>query len=937
LHSGELNKLLINNHGGKLMKSKRLLLFALSIFIVAAVLFNIRMKKDIDKKVTDPDAYSLETEKSENPVARAQWELNMLKNPATGKIPNNIRNRELEFAKTMSNVGKNSLGKTTDLTFASRGPVNRGGRTRALAVDVKSTAGNVTLIAGGITGGIWKSIDDGANWSQKITGSQLHNASCIAQDTKTGSESTWYVGTGESFGNSANGEGGASFLGNGIFKSIDNGDSWTLLTNTAANSPQQFTSAFQYVYNIAVSPATGTVVAAASATLQRSAGTDGGNNWTLVKGALSNSQASDVIVDKNGIFYASISSGNTDEGLWKSTDDGATWTSITPAGFPGTYTRIVIAVGNSDPNRLYILANTPGSGNVGPAPENDENMIWKSTDGGTNWVDKTSNMPASSANVAGYTSQGAYDMVIKVKPDDANFVVFGGTNLYRSTDGMETKVLNTAVNWIGGYAITDDVNGYTNHHPDNHSFAFSGVDNKISYSGHDGGVSRSADITANPNVWTDISIGYITSQFYSVAINPTTASDPIIIGGLQDNGNYYTNSTSGTVNWVELPFGGDGGFTAVASDKSSYLIETQNGGINRLILDANGNTTDFATLQPSGATGFTFINPFALDPNGKILYMPIGNTIWRNSDITGVPTGSQNKTSVNWTNMTNTDKGSATSAVGISTTPADRLYYGTSDGKVYRVDGANTGDPSATDVWTGKGFPVSAYVYCIAVDPTNADNAMLVFSNYEVKSIFYTSDGGTTWSNVSGTLEQNPDGTGNGPSVRWASIAKVGGNYTYYAATSTGLYSTNSLTGTVTWTQIGANTIGNVVCSMVLTRNSDGVIVVATHANGVYSSTITTEIENDNVVTPSSYLLSQNYPNPFNPSTKIKFAIPTTGNVKIIVYDNLGREVTKLLDSNLAAGQYTENFDASKLASGVYFYRLSSGSFVQTKKMILIR
>ena len=803
------------------------------------------------KKVTGPDVYGLESEKSENPVARAQWELNMLKNPATGKIPNNIRNRELEFAKIISAAGKNSLSKTSDLTFASRGPVNRGGRTRALAVDVKSTVGNVTLIAGGITGGIWKSTDDGGTWSQKITGSQLHNASCIAQDTKTGSESTWYVGTGESFGNSANGEGGASFLGNGIFKSTDNGDSWALLANTTANSPQQFASAFQYVYNIAVSPATGTVVAAASNTLQRSV--DGGANWTLVKGSLSNSQAADVIVDKNGVFYASISSGNTDAGLWKSTDDGATWTSILPAGFPTTYTRIVIAAGNSDPSRLYILANTPGSGNVGPSPENDMNMIWKSTDGGTSWTDKTSNMPASTGDVAGYTSQGAYDMVIKVKPDDANFVVFGGTNLYRSTDGFDTKVANTSANWIGGYAVVNDISSYANHHPDNHSFAFSNVDNKIAYSGHDGGVSRSADITADPNVWSNISIGYITSQFYAIAINPTIASDPIIIGGLQDNGNYYTNSTNGTANWVQLPFGGDGGFTAVASDKSSYLIETQNGNVNRLILDANGNTTDFATIQPSGATGFTFINPYALDPNGKTLYMPIGNTIWRNSDITGVPTGSQNKTSVNWANMTNTDKGSPTSAVGISTTPANRLYYGTSDGKVYRVDNANTGDPAPTDIWTGKGFPAGAYVYCLAVDPTNADNVMLVFSNYEVKSIFYTSDGGTTWSNVSGTLEQNPDGSGSGPSVRWASIAKVGGNYTYYAATSTGLYTTSSLAGTVTWTQLSPNIIGSVVCSMVLTRNSDGLIAVATHGNGVYSSTITTGIERDNTVTPTSY------------------------------------------------------------------------------------
>ncbi len=87
--------------------------------------------------------------------------------------------------------------------------------------------------------------------------------------------------------------------------------------------------------------------------------------------------------------------------------------------------------------------------------------------------------------------------------------------------------------------------------------------------------------------------------------------------------------------------------------------------------------------------------------------------------------------------------------------------------------------------------------------------------------------------------------------------------------------------------------------------------------------------------TPSSYNLSQNYPNPFNPATKINFSIPKGELVTLKVYDVLGREVSTLVNKQMTAGTYSINFDASKLSSGVYFYRLDAGSFTQTKKMMI--
>jgi hypothetical protein len=90
------------------------------------------------------------------------------------------------------------------------------------------------------------------------------------------------------------------------------------------------------------------------------------------------------------------------------------------------------------------------------------------------------------------------------------------------------------------------------------------------------------------------------------------------------------------------------------------------------------------------------------------------------------------------------------------------------------------------------------------------------------------------------------------------------------------------------------------------------------------------------------FSLSQNYPNPFNPSTKINFTISSevkrgTSNVKLIVYDILGREIKTLLNKPIQPGEYEIEFDGSELPSGVYFYKLSAGNFVETKKMMLIK
>jgi len=100
---------------------------------------------------------------------------------------------------------------------------------------------------------------------------------------------------------------------------------------------------------------------------------------------------------------------------------------------------------------------------------------------------------------------------------------------------------------------------------------------------------------------------------------------------------------------------------------------------------------------------------------------------------------------------------------------------------------------------------------------------------------------------------------------------------------------------------------------------------------------IVTSIKSENLNIVNDYKLHQNYPNPFNPTTKISYQIPTSGNVKITVYDILGNEVAELVNENKNAGYHEVEYNAENLVSGVYFYQITTGNYIQSKKMILLQ
>ena len=104
---------------------------------------------------------------------------------------------------------------------------------------------------------------------------------------------------------------------------------------------------------------------------------------------------------------------------------------------------------------------------------------------------------------------------------------------------------------------------------------------------------------------------------------------------------------------------------------------------------------------------------------------------------------------------------------------------------------------------------------------------------------------------------------------------------------------------------------------------------------GTITATVSS-VNNENKL-PEKFILSQNYPNPFNPSTKISWQAPVGGYQTLKVFDILGKEVANLIDEYRPAGSYEVKFDAENLKSGIYFYKLETGNFLETKKMILLK
>jgi hypothetical protein len=272
-------------------------------------------------------------------------------------------------------------------------------------------------------------------------------------------------------------------------------------------------------------------------------------------------------------------------------------------------------------------------------------------------------------------------------------------------------------------------------------------------------------------------------------------------------------------------------------------------------------------------------------------------------------------------------------ALTLSTNPANILFYGTNDGHVYKMESAHTGDPIPIEI-TGDDFPLNAYVACIDIDPLDANNLFTVFSNYGVKSIYYSQDGGTSWTCVSGNLEEYPDGSGAGPSLRWLKTLNYEDNTVYFAGTSVGLYSTTILNADSTiWLQEGAQYIGTIMVDMIDARETDGFVAVATQGNGIYSTYYDPSFSVGE--SPKNQLVKlRNYPNPFQNQTTIEYELARGGNVSLDLLDVNGRFIKHLYEGKNSQGTHSFQLDVSGLTQGLYLIKLQSGNTIVHHKVI---
>jgi len=900
-----------------------------------------------------------EAESAEEALDRARWETMMLRDPATGSIPSGVRDRELLVAAHIASATR-SLARMSARTGGfepiARGPSGIGGRTRALAVDVGDSA---SILAAGASGGLWRSSDGGGTWRRTTSPVQFPGVTCIAQDVRPGKRSTWYYGTGEPYssaGRSGFGRySGEQYPGDGIFKSSDGGRSWTQLSSTASETPT-IVDPFDWVYRISIDPtnlSADEVYALVRGGLARSS--DGGVAWRYVleEKNIAAFGVPDMAVTADGKVYAVFHGESSLSGVWRSVD-GLNWTRITPAAWPSSGLRWTIASAPSNPNVMYILGATVGEGFSAEGAGGEEwHVLWKYTylsgDGSGNggrWENRTANLPDFGGTTGSFVSQSGYDLVAAVEPDDENTLFLGGVNLWRSTDGFATKGATT---WIGGYHPSGGYLWYPGHHPDQHALAFLPGRPSTLLSGSDGGVHRTENCRAATVAWRSLNDGYRTAQFYTVAIDRENSGNFDLIGGMQDNGTSLTKSTDPSRPWQAL-LGGDGAFCAVASSRSAYYVASQHIPIYRFVVDSAGSVLSSTRVDPAGGSEYLFAAPYALDPSDDDrMYLAAGPYLWRNDELSGIPPNSSVATSVGWSRLERTNvrrtsgDSSVVTALGLSLDlPSNRVYYGTSDGRVYRLDDALDDDGEPTDV-TSPEFPANAWVNCIAVDPHDGDRAVAVYSNYGVRSLFLTTDGGERWEAVAGNLEEHPDGSGNGPSCRWLSILHRPNGTLYLVGTSTGLYSTTRLEGSSTiWTQEGAESIGNVVVSMVAARESDGYVAIATHGNGVFSGIVGTLGADDPTGTAmaSFPLLDPIRPNPARSIIHIGYEISASPadrpmDIDLALFDVFGQRVATIPTRTSTSHHHDLVYDISALPSGTYFCRLQLGSTILTRRLTI--
>jgi photosystem II stability/assembly factor-like uncharacterized protein len=648
----------------------------------------------------------------------------------------------------------------------------------------------------------------------------------------------------------------------GILKSIDGGNTWNV-SGLNWTMPQN-----KVINKIIINPYhPDTLLAAANVGVYHSF--NGGSTWTISRS--DNFKDMEFKLGNPDFIWAA-----TKTDLYKSVNGGisfskVSFTSVTTS----TIERLAIAVTPSDSNYLYVLAsNTTDHGFAG---------IWKTTDG-TNFT-----LCANSPNLLGWATdgsdaggQGWYDLSIAVSPTDKNHVYTGGVNIWESINGGTSWTICT--HWYGGGG-----NPYV--HADIHSLEFLPGSGTTLFSGNDGGLFKT---TNSGTTWSDLSNGISIGQIYRLGCSATDASK--VMTGWQDNGSNLRSGTS----WKNV-IGGDGMECMIDYSNANYLYgELYYGDIER---SSNGGTNWSSITSSITETG-DWITPYVQDPqNPQIIYAGYEN-MWKSTDK-----------GTTWTKFSNFIGGSKIQSIAVAPSNSNVIYI-SKTGVPFKTI---TGDTNWATITSNLSLSNISYMI---VNPTNPDQVWVSKSGYTAGSrVFMTNNGGSSWSNYSGTL----------PSVPVNCLVYENGSANgIYAGTDLGVfYRDSTMTDWVPYN----DGLPNVIVDELEIQYTSGKLRAATFGRGLWETPLYAQVGiNENDISGNNNL--KIFPNPNNGKLNIELdKIYQNEKISVEIYNHAGCVVYK--NNNESMNDCCITIDVQNQANGMYLVKLNtskgnySGTFIK--------
>jgi photosystem II stability/assembly factor-like uncharacterized protein len=814
-----------------------------------------------------------------------------------------------------------SPGDAPDNAWVERGPNNIGGRTRAILYDPNDNT-NKRVFAGGVSGGLWVNNDiTNANSSWIRVGGISENVSVTALTVDPNNSQIFYMATGETYV-------GGDVTGNGIWKSADGGTTWAHVFGgstgaTTINGSNQYIVPGQYNVNdikawnnsgstvifaavgansFSFSGVDPTFIGAFEYDLYKS--TNDGASWTkvgiIVPGTTHPYEVNDIeIAADNSIWVATKNTIFGDGG-------GTILRSTNGASFTVMHTitngkRTQIAVGSSA-GTVYVLGQLTTSGT--PITLFKTTDSFASTTSLTLPNDADTGIPANDFT----NGQSFYNLMLEVDPNNEAIVYVGGIDTFRSSNGgsswtQMTKWSNNAnLNTLSVPLV----------HADFHALTFHPTNSNIGLLGNDGGVyyanSLSGALTT-PSAIMARNKDYNITQFYKGAIGQSTSSE-ILLAGAQDNGSLYKSSAGAGVNGFTDIFGGDGAYEFIDKNGTYIIVSYVYNTYSLYPLPYTG--VGEVTIQADQNTG-AFINPADLDDNLNILYADGTSSstyqITRYTNITSGPTR---------TDFTNTKLTGQPTVFKVSpyTTASTTLIVGTDNGKLLKITTANN-SPTWTDI-TGPSFLGSVS----AIDfGANENEIIVTFHNYGVTSVWFTTNGGATWANKEGDLPDLP--------IK-AVMMNPSNNDEVIVGSDLGVWRTASFkTASPIWVQ-SQNGMQNAKVTSFDLRTADNTVLASTYGRGLFTGKFIsgTLAVNDFEKAKKSVLI---YPTVSNGTFTIMPKV-NLGKTRLNIFDLNGRRVySKLTNFN----QGSETAVKVSLTTGVYILKLEADNLNYSQKIII--